>query len=233
VAAAALGHDDAARHWAQTAVDLAERFGAAWWARRYRGSGTAPATAELSRAVLRRASDGIWTIGREGATCAVREMKGFAYLQLLVRQPGVEISALDLSNRAAGHAGTGIEQTPVGEMIDRQALAAYRTRLEDIDADLTEFRQWGDPARVERLEVEREALLAELRVATGLGGRARHTGGSSERARVAVRKAIAAAIERIAPVDGGLARLLRDCVHTGTHCSYEPDPTRPVTWLTD
>jgi len=31
----------------------------------------------------------------------------------------------------------------------------------------------------------------------------------------------------------GLGRLLRDCVHTGTRCVYDPDPTRPVTWLTD
>ena len=48
-----------------------------------------------------------------------------------------------------------------------------------------------------------------------------------------MRKTIAAAIERIAEVDGGLGRLLRDCVHTGTRCVYEPDPTRLVTWVTD
>ena len=48
-----------------------------------------------------------------------------------------------------------------------------------------------------------------------------------------MRKALAAAIDRIAEVDGGLGRLLRDCVHTGTRCVYDPDPTRPVTWLTD
>jgi hypothetical protein len=232
-AAAALGRDEDARRWAENAAELAERFGAVWWTRRYRGGARPPAAVSRSRAVLRRTSDGIWTIGREGATQAVREMKGFAYLQLLVRQPGVEVSALDLSEWAAGHATSGVSEASVGDVIDRQALAAYRKRLAEIDAELAEFRQWGDAARIERLEDEREALLAEVRLATGLGGRPRQVGGTPERARVAVRKAVAAAIERIADVDASLGRLLRDCVRTGARCIYDPDPTRPVTWLTD
>jgi hypothetical protein len=181
---------------------------------------------------LRQASDGVWTIGHDGATQAVREIKGFAYLRLLVRQPGVEVSALDLSDWAAGHAGFGVDEGASG-FIDRQALAAYRKRLSEIDAELDEFGQWHDAARSQQLEEERDALLAEVRAATGLGGRARQAGGTAERARIAVRKAVAAAIERIAQVDSGLGRLLRDCIHTGARCVYEPDPTRRVTWLTD
>jgi hypothetical protein len=50
---------------------------------------------------------------------------------------------------------------------------------------------------------------------------------------VAVRKAVAAAIERIAAVDAGLGRLLRDCIQTGTTCRYEPDPARPTAWVTE
>lgn len=234
-AAAALGHQDDAHHWARSAAELAERFDASWWTRRYRSGGarTPVAGAAPSRAVLRRASDGIWAIGPDGETRTVREMKGFAYLRQLVRQPGVEVSALDLSNWAAGHAGLSIEDASVGDVIDRRALTAYRTRLAEIDAELAELQQWGDATRVERLEDERDAVLAEVRLATGLGGRARRVDGTRERARVAVRKAIAAAIERIAEVDGGLGRLLRDCVRTGARCIYDPDPARHVTWLTD
>jgi hypothetical protein len=234
-AAAALGQQEDARRWAQSAAELAEQFGAVWWTRRYRGAlGPAAAAAESRwRATLRRASDGVWTIGREDATQAVREMKGFTYLQQLVRQPGVELSALDLSDHAARHAGARFDQASAGEVIDRKALAAYRKRLAEIDAGLDEFRQWGDAARAERLEDEREALLAEVRAATGLSGRVREAGGTAERARVAVRKAVAAAIDKIAEVDAGLGRLLRDCVHTGARCVYDPDPARPVTWLTD
>jgi hypothetical protein len=240
-AAQALGRAVDARRWADRGAELAERFGATWWTRRYRSdrSNTVPSTGStasppaLSRAILRRASDGVWTIGREGASHVIREMKGFDYLRALVRQPGVEISALDLSDWAAGHAGSGIDEDPVGDVIDRQALAAYRSRLAELDAELEELAQWGDTGRIERVEDERDALLAEVRAATGLGVRTRQAGGTAERARVAVRKAVAAAIERITEVDDGLGRLLRDCVHTGTRCVYEPDPARPVAWLTD
>ena len=54
---------------------------------------------------------------------------------------------------------------------------------------------------------------------------------ANERARVAVRKAIASAMDRIEHHDPALARLLRDTVHTGASCRYDPDPARPVTWL--
>jgi hypothetical protein len=145
-AAAALGRDDDARRWAQSAAELAERFGAVWWTRRYRGGASPPVAESLRRAVLRRASDGVWTIGREGAMHAVREIKGFAYLQLLVRRPGVEVSALDLSDWAARHPGSGVDEASVGELIDRQALAAYRKRLAEIDGELDEFSQPGGAA---------------------------------------------------------------------------------------
>lgn len=232
-AALALGREADAYRNADSAAELAERFGAVWWTHRYRRGFTAPTVPSRRRAVLRRTSAQIWTVGPEAATQAVREMKGFAYLRQLVRQPGVEISALDLSDWAAGHAGFGIDEPSTGDRIDRQALAAYRNRLTEIDAELDELRQQGNFTGVERLEDERDALLAEVRAATGLGARARQPGGTAERARVAVRKAVAAAIDRIADVDLGLGRLLRDCVHTGARCVYDPDPTRPVTWITE
>jgi hypothetical protein len=50
---------------------------------------------------------------------------------------------------------------------------------------------------------------------------------------VAVRKAIAAAIERITEHDAALGRLLDDCIETGYACRYRPDPARPVTWHLD
>jgi hypothetical protein len=40
-----------------------------------------------------------------------------------------------------------------------------------------------------------------------------------------------AAIKRVTDVNPALGRLLRDTVHTGTGCRYEPDPSRPVRWV--
>ena len=79
--------------------------------------------------------------------------------------------------------------------------------------------------------VERAWLLDQLGAATGLAGRRRTTGSSDERARVAVRKAIVAALARIAETDPWLGRHLRDRVQTGTDCRYESDPDHPVRWV--
>jgi hypothetical protein len=58
-------------------------------------------------------------------------------------------------------------------------------------------------------------------------------GSSEERARVAVKKAITAAVERIAAVHEPTARHLRATVHTGLHCSYDPAAAGPVDWILD
>ncbi|MDT4919706.1 MAG: hypothetical protein QOI15_608, partial [Pseudonocardiales bacterium] len=148
-AAAAVGRADDAARWAESGRTLAARLGSLWWmqaADRIAGpaaSSHAPAGAAVV-AVLRPGTGGVWTVGRLGAEVAIRQMKGLIYLRLLLRKPGGEISALDLSDWAAGHPGAGLIESSVGELIDRQALTAYRTRLADIDAELAEAGEWGD-----------------------------------------------------------------------------------------
>jgi len=232
-AAAALGRHTEATRWARSAASLAQRFGATWWVRRFSSGTVATSPARPGTAVLRPGGDGVWHIGRDGVTVAVREMKGFHYLRVLLRQPGVGISALDLSDWVAGHPGRGVVDAGTGEVIDRQALAAYRARLAELDTELAEAQEWADDGRVARLRGERDALLDEIAAATGLGGRLRERGAATERARVAVRKAVAAAIDRVTVIDPILGRVLRDSVQTGSVCRYDPDPTRRLTWLTD
>lgn len=235
-AAASLGRGEDAARWAASGRALAQRFGSVWWTKAAEaiGAPSPPLTSGLGGvAVLRPGAGGVWSVGRAGGEVPVREMKGFAYLRLLLRQPGVEISALDLSDWAAGHPGAGVADSGPDEVIDKQALTAYRNRLADIDSELAEAEQWGDPARIDGLRDERDALLAEVGSATGLRGRVRTSGGAGERARVAVRKAVAAAIDRIGEIDPLLGRLLTDTVRTGSSCRYDPDPSRPIEWRTD
>src|SRR5262249_542553 len=98
-----------------------------------------------------------------------------------------------------------------GPDADARALAEYRRRL-----------AVAPPA-------ERAAIEAHLRSVTGLGGRARESGASAERARVAVRKAIVAALAKLAEAPPELGRPLYERVSTGSTCRYDPDPS--VTWL--
>jgi hypothetical protein len=48
---------------------------------------------------------------------------------------------------------------------------------------------------------------------------------------VAVRKAIAAALDRLDADAPATGRLLRRSVQTGGVCRYDPDPDAPVEWL--
>ncbi|HZQ87533.1 MAG TPA: hypothetical protein VFA83_21995 [Acidimicrobiales bacterium] len=231
-AARALGRDDATRH-RHAAESAYRRIGAQWWERRLASAArTAPTPSAAAGTVhLQRDAAGTFTVGREGATVNLPDLKGLHHLRALVQRPGVDVAALDLVAAVEGHPGETVA-SDAGATIDAQALAAYRTRLRDIDAELDEAVAMADAGRTERLQAERDALLDEVKAATGLGDRRRTTGSTAERARVTVRKAIASAIARIEPHDAALARLLRDTVHTGGACRYDPDPTRPVSWLT-
>ena len=237
-AAAATG-DPRADDWRAAAEAGYRRLGAPWWLKRVSTpydvypQVTVPAARTSQRLTIElRPMPGraVWSVGPRGEARLMADMKGLRYLHALVQRPGVELSAVELTANVAGH-GTSIAEPDTGELLDRQALAAYRQRLRDLDEELDEAQSWADTARSERIEAEREALLRELAGATGLGGRARTAGGSAERARVAVRKAIAAALDRIETEDQATARILRRTVHTGRACRYDPDPDVPVDWL--
>ncbi|MGZ4483184.1 MAG: hypothetical protein ACXVX0_19390 [Blastococcus sp.] len=231
LASLALGRTTDADRFRTTAEAAYRRLGASWWLRRVTAGTAARRSVEVLH--LHPSEGGVWTVGRHGGTGAVPDTKGLHYLRILLARPGADVPALDLSDAVAGHPGTQLHDGDLGPALDAQALAAYRRRLGELDSDLAEAREWADPARLERLEEERSSLIDELTRATGLAGRARRSGDSRERARVAVRKAIAAATGRLGDADPALARLLRDTVTTGGVCRYDPDPGRPVRWILD
>ena len=80
----------------------------------------------------------------------------------------------------------------------------------------------ADIGRAEGLQVELEALTAELAHATGLRGRSRSFTGPEERARTAVRKAIKRALDAIEEADPEIGGTLRASIRTGYRCCYAP-----------
>ncbi|HUI28540.1 MAG TPA: hypothetical protein VL403_20855 [Candidatus Kryptonia bacterium] len=88
-----------------------------------------------------------------------------------------------------------------------------------------------DLGRIGSLHAEIEALSDQLTAAVGLGGRDRRFVADGERARWAVTKRIKQAIAKIRSVHLPLARHLAASVKTGNYCSYQPDPDRPVSWV--
>lgn len=175
-----------------------------------------------------------WTLGRDGdqwlleagsERARLRDSRGLHYLRALLAAPGREITALDLVAGGAGLAAPGGE--PV---LDAAAWDAYRRRLRQLDAQLDAADRAGDRRAAEQAEAERQALAAELRRASGLGGRPRRASAEAERARVNVTRTLRAAVERIAASAPGAGAHLQASIRTGAACRYQPAPGGPVRW---
>jgi hypothetical protein len=169
------------------------------------------------------------TVSYDGVTVLLRDLKGLRYLERLLSEPGREFHVLDLV--AAQH-GSTVADTDVGPLLDDQAKEAYRRRLREVEEDIDEATRLGDADRVALAEADRDYLVGELSRAFGLGGRARRAGAGSERARASVTRALRYALDRIGQHHVALAEHLERTVHTGTYCSYSPDPRLPIRWDT-
>jgi non-specific serine/threonine protein kinase len=190
-----------------------------------------------------RAEGEYWTVLFETETFRLKDAKGLHYLAYLLQHPGREFHVLDLvrteaggeRSRRASRSARGddlrvVGSVDAGPLLDERAKASYRARLRELEDDLNEATEWADPGRAASVRAEMDFLADELAGAVGLGGRDRKAGSAAERARVNVTRAVHAAIGRIRKHSTALADHLDATVHTGTFCSYTPDPRSPVSW---
>jgi len=185
----------------------------------------------LGGTALFRQEGEFWTIAFEGAAFRLRDTKGLHQIAALLRQPGRELHALDL---VAVQPGEDEAPRPpggdAGPILDAQAKAQYRERLEELADELQEAERFNDRERLARATEERAALARELAGAVGLGGRDRKAASDAERARVNVTRSVKAALERIGEHSPALGRHLEATLRTGQFCSYVPDPRVLVRW---
>ena len=166
----------------------------------------------------------MWELTFAGETVHMPDLKGLHDLIRLLAAPGEEVHALDLGAAADGAAPQG----HAGEILDDEARAAYKRRIEELREERELAEAANDPVRAERAQEELEAIGDALKSAYGLGGRARKAGDHAERARSAVTWRIRSAISRVEAVHPTLGRHLKNSVRTGTFCAYEPE--QPVDW---
>ena len=180
-----------------------------------------PAPADTNELVAEGDS---WRFTYRGTTVRVRDLKGVVDLAVLLARPGTEVHALELM----GGQDVG---SAAGPQLDDRARRAYQERIVELQRDIDDARADHDPARAEKAEVELDALVHQLSEAFGIGGRARATGSSAERARSAVTYRIRAAIRRLGELHPELGRHLANAVRTGTWCSYRPESE--VVWTVE
>src|SRR5262249_31644098 len=161
----------------------------------------------------------VWIVRFAGRESYLKHTRGLADLGVLLSNPGREIHASVLMDSVEASAGEPV--------LDERRRAASKARLPALDEEVREAEARGDAAALRAAE-EREALISELRAATGLGGRRRVLADPAERARKAVSARIRESIDRLRGPMPELGRHLDEAIVTGTSCSYTP--ARPCRW---
>ena len=230
--AAALDRPEEARPHFEHALAVHERLGAGAWAARSRHelAGDRPdgGAAVAGGEVFRRHGT-LWTLTYAGRTVRMRDAKGLHDLATLLAAPGRPVAAAELVAAAAGEAAVPTDlRLGADEVLDERARHEIRARLLDLEEEIEEADRWHDQERAARAATERDALVAELAAAAGLGGRARRLGDQSERARKTVTARIRDVIGRVERLHPALGAHLRASVTTGTFCSYSPPA--PTAW---
>jgi hypothetical protein len=185
-----------------------------------------------------------WTVAYAGTLCRLKHTKGLLYIAHLLRNPGTELSAVELI-----HFGetTGEQRTPTdgiergassvevrpdlgdaGEALDHQAKTDYRHRLTELRHEFAEAERFNDLGRKEQLRTEIEFLTAELSASIGRRGASRKFVSHIERARLAVYKRIRSSLDEIRRTNPALGHHLTKSLRTGHRCSYLPE--RRIDW---
>ncbi len=189
---------------------------------------TAEAMAELLTAISRseppqRAAlcpeGGVWRVEYNGAEVHVHDLKGLWHLRELVSRPGEFVSALALVGASLE---VPIPSGDTGPLLDLEARRQYRRRLAELDDRLDTAVLRGDLERQAQWTAERDALIVELKRATGLGGRPRRSGSPAEKARLNVTRTIRHAIADLSTTTPDLAAHLDESIITGVSCCYQP-----------
>jgi hypothetical protein len=185
---------------------------------------TTPAARTHGTANAARDGD-TWELIFAGVAVRVPDSKGMHDLATLLAARGTE---LHVSNLTGGDPTRSVTRGRGDPVLDRRAIAEYKRRIDDLDADLAEAEAHHDEGRVAKLAGERDFLLNELAAAAGFGGRSRRLGDDVDRQRKAVRARLRDAIGRVEAAHPDLGRHLARAVRTGTFCAYDPEV--PIDW---
>jgi hypothetical protein len=183
-----------------------------------------PAGSAASAGNVFRRDGSLWTLAFDGHTVHLPDLKGLHDLARLLAAPGEDLHCLELAGAA------GLPQGDAGPVLDEQARAEYRRRMQDLAEEAELATAAGDTVRAEKAREELDTLTETVAAAFGLGGRPRKAGDPAERARSTVTARIRSAVAKVEEAHPALGRHLQNSVRTGTFCSYRPE--QPGGWAT-
>ena len=176
--------------------------------------------------VFRRDGD-YWTLVYEGQECRLKDAKGVHYLAALMHNPGREFHVLDLllltdpppaTTAAEEHlspARRARRAPDASPPVDAQARAAYKSRLQDVQAELEEADRHHDLGRLATLQAEQTFLTEELTAAYGFRRQARQASDSHDQVRKNVTKRLRDLLSRLRTLHPPAWRHLQRSLKTG------------------
>ncbi|WP_425237280.1 hypothetical protein [Ulvibacterium sp.] len=159
----------------------------------------------------------LWNLEYGNQSVIIKDAKGLHDIAKLLQYPEKQIHCSELM-------GT-ILDSPGDKMLDSKAIDNYKKRIRELQSQMEEAEDVGDGILHNELREEYESLLAYLSKAMGMGGQARKTGSSLEKARSAVTWRIRTTIKKIEKANPQLGKHLSNSIKTGTFCSYVPEST--------
>jgi hypothetical protein len=201
-----------------------------------------------------RAESKRWDILFEGKAILVHNLVGMFYLSELVNRPGKIITASKLKSahvswladpashlrrqaesaalvRLAGEHDDGnscdVLDSPgqdLGDVLDKEARANYRSRIAAIPAEIESLRTQGKTAQAVEMERELEELKRAVRSSLDLGGRPKKVSAVHKRDQNTVGQAIRRALEKLKLAEPQFYRYLRPSLKIGWNCCYLPGP---------
>jgi hypothetical protein len=195
--------------------------------------------------LFRRNRVGTWEFRFAGRGYpAMKENRGFRYIQHLLQNTGKPISAIKLSALPMDTKTHHQEPSTVGQflneklnvselgdagmVLDATARHQYQDRLAELQDQLEDAQELNDVDRAAEIEEEREIIAKELSRATGLRGRDVAVASTQKRAQQAVSLAINRAIEALEKPCPELGAHLKETIATGSHPIYQP--TQSIDW---
>jgi len=175
-----------------------------------------------------------WTVTFGDKSAPVKHTRGMEHIAVLLRSPGRSFGCIELAQVSSqcnrpGATVSSEDQAALSKgfsrqpLQDRETLAQINRELKRLDEALADAEARHDVKRIEDLQTERDAVLAQVKKSSGRGGRSRAFSDEDEKARKAVGVAIQRAISMMAKLQPQLAQHLTNRIDTGIDCCYRSD----------
>ncbi len=186
------------------------------------GGGIAHRMKAQPRYKLERLGEG-WDLWFDGRRSRLLPKIGVDYLEHLIRCPQRRFSVAELFV-AVRPSAANIPVAKGEPILDKVALSGYMQRLQEIAEERDKADRNGDHAYAERLDRDKEILIAELKAA-GFAGRPRTQSADQKKLRDRVCNTIARSIKSIGKYDIAAGAHFSEFVSTGSTVVYSPRVT--------